>query len=41
MEEKKRISIAGDLNAIKTKIWSDEVVGKEEIKAREFTLAFI
>lgn len=29
--EEKRISIAGDLNAIKTKIWSDEVVGKEEI----------
>jgi hypothetical protein len=30
-----------DLNAMKAKIWSDEVVGKEEIKAREFTLAFI
>jgi len=26
---------------MKAKIWSDEVVGKEEIKAREFTLAFI
>lgn len=39
--EEKRISIAGDLNAIKTKIWSHEVVGKEEIKAREFTLALL
>lgn len=30
-----------DLNAMKAKIWPDKVVGKEEIKAREFTLALL
>ena len=46
MEEKKRISIAERFEGYEgettqEEIWPDEVVGKEEISAREFTLAYI
>ena len=45
MEEQKRISIAERFEGYEgetkqEEIWSDEVVGKEEIQAREFTLAY-
>lgn len=45
MEEQKRISIAERFEGYEgetkqEEIWSDEVIGKEEIKAREFTLAY-